>query len=217
MHKQHWRELVGAGLIAVGCFAGAVALSPHGIGADPVGSAEPVRSKAVRDPQSAVVDSVRPIAEELARFRAGLGRPAPRELAGGARSRDGLVQAFMQALEQQDTARLAAMAMDAAEFAWFYYPYTIYTHPPYTQAPGMVWMLTTQNGQKGLARLLRRYGGRPLDNRGYRCGRVEPQDLNRLHLECGVLIGPDQAPARLFGTIIERNGRFKFVSYANGL
>jgi len=164
-----------------------------------------------------VVDSVRPVDEDLRRFRAQLGRPAPRELEGAEPARDQLVRAFVRALERRDTARLAAMAMNAAEFAYFYYPYTIYTHPPYTQAPGLVWLLTEQNGRKGLVRLLRRFQESRMDYRGYRCGRVEPQDLNLLHLDCGLLIGNDTVPARLFGTIIERNGRFKFVSYSNGL
>jgi hypothetical protein len=110
-----------------------------------------------------------------------------------------------------------AMAMNAAEFAYFYYPYTVYTHPPYTQPPGLVWLLTEQNGRKGLVRLLRRFQDGRMDFRGYHCGRVEPQDLNLLHSGCGLLIGGDTVPARLFGTIIERSGRFKFVSYSNGL
>lgn len=49
------------------------------------------------------------------------------------------------------------------------------------------------------------------------CGTVEPQDLNVLHGDCGVRFDGDTLPRSLFGTVIERRGRFKFVSYANGL
>lgn len=173
-------------------------------------------SAGIRDDiPGAVVDSARPMEEDLQRFRASLGGEAPRELEGAPRSRDALVRAFVRALEREDTAALAGLVIDAAEFAWFYYPFTVYTHPPYSQPPGMVWLVTEQNSRKGLGRLLRSLGGRPLDFQGYRCARSEPQDVNLLHLDCGLLSGRDTTPVRLFGTILERHGRFKFVSYAN--
>jgi hypothetical protein len=162
-----------------------------------------------------VVDSARSMEEELTRFRASLGRRGPRQLERAAHSRDALVRSFVRALEREDTTALASLVIDAAEFAWFYYPFTVYTHPPYSQPPGMLWLVTEQNSRKGLGRLLRTLGGRPLDIQGYRCARSEPQDVNLLHLDCGVLFGSDTVPVRLFGTILERDGRFKFVSYAN--
>lgn len=164
-----------------------------------------------------VVDSVRPIEEELARFRHEVGGGEVRELDSDVRSRDELIAAFTRALEQRDPAALQRLLLTPAEFAWLYYPHTVYTHPPYRQAPGMVWLLTSQNTHKGMSRLLERYGGRRLEGTGYRCGRTEPQDLNVLHLDCGVLLPGDTTPRALFGSVIERNGRFKFVSYANGL
>lgn len=166
---------------------------------------------------AATVDSIRPIAEELAHFRAGVGaRREVRALRGGARSRDELVARFSRALAAHDTAALAGLQLDAGEFAWLYYPYTVYTHAPYRQAPGVVWLLTTQNSEKGLRRLLERYGGRD-PGHDYECGTREPQDLNVLHGACVVRLAGDSARRRLFGTIMERDGRFKLVSYANEL
>jgi hypothetical protein len=217
-HLQYGTMLAAAALAAAAWFAcgqhlkGSQAATPAG----PVQAAAPGAAiGTLNDPPTAVVDSARPVEEELRRFRAALGVAAPRELAGAPRSRAALVRSFVRALERKDTATLASLVIDAAEFAWFYYPFTVYTHPPYTQPPGMVWLVTEQNSRKGLGRLVRSLGGRPLDLRGYRCGRSEPQDVNLLHLECGVLLGRDPAPVRLFGTILERQGRFKFVSYAN--
>jgi hypothetical protein len=162
-----------------------------------------------------VVDSARPAEVELARFRESLVRP--RRLEGGTRSLEALVHDFARAVATRDTARLRELHITAAEFAWFYYPYTVYTHPPYEQAPGLVWLLTTRNSQKGSNRLLRRFPGRDLRVLAIRCAEVVPQDINTLHGACTVELEGAAAPQLLFGTIIEREGRFKFVSYANGL
>jgi hypothetical protein len=162
-----------------------------------------------------VADSARSIEAELASFRQGLRRP-PR-LEGGARSREALAKAFVRALAQRDTVALRELHLTRAEFAHFYYPYTIYTHPPYQQAPGLVWLLTTQNSQKGITRALRRFGGRRLEYRDHACADREPQDLNTLHRGCVLRLAGDPQSRSLFGTILERDGRFKFVSYANGL
>jgi hypothetical protein len=170
---------------------------------------------AMADAPRVVVDSARPAEAELARFRESL--EPPRRLEGGARSLEALVHDFAQAVGTRDTARLRELHITAAEFAWFYYPYTVYTHPPYEQAPGLVWLLTTRNSQKGSNRLLRRFPGRDLRVLAIRCAEAVPQDINTLHGACTVELEGAAAPQRLFGTILEREGRFKFVSYANGL
>jgi hypothetical protein len=40
---------------------------------------------------------------------------------------------------------------------------------------------------------------------------------NRLHERCEVRVNAAGTPTRLFGTILERDGRFKFLGYANPL
>lgn len=178
----------------------------------------PDRRTAAAAAEAAItVDSIRPIEVELARFRESVGGREVRALRGGAPSRDELVARFSQGLAAHDTAALSALLLDAQEFAWLYYPYTVYTHPPYQQAPGMVWLLTVQNSEKGLRRALERFGGREPDGTRYSCATTEPQDLNVLHGDCAVRLAGDTTDRRLFGTIIERAGHFKFVSYANGL
>lgn len=181
--------------------------------ADEAPAAEPA-PQAISVAPLLVVDSARPAEVELARFRASLVRP--RRLEGGGRSLEALVHDFARAVATRDTARLRELHITAAEFAWFYYPYTVYTHPPYEQAPGLVWLLTTQNSQKGSNRLLRRFPGGGLRVLGIRCAEVVPQDINTLHGACTVQLQGTAAPQRLFGTILEREGRFKFVSYASG-
>ncbi len=165
-----------------------------------------------------VVDSILPIEEELRRFRAGLG-DAPRGLVNGASSRDALVASFLGALQAADTAALARLTISRAEFAYLVYPSSQYLEGPYRQAPGLVWMRHSGTSNVGLARLLSRMGGSPVRHAEHRC--TEPATLegpNRIWEECTIRIrqsASDTTWRRLFGGIIEREGRFKILSYAN--
>jgi len=198
---------------------GAAACADARTGDVPDDDAETARAAAERTPTH--VDSILPIEEELRRFRATLDE-RPGSLGGrAATDRDRLVLDFIEAVERQDTAALAGALLTRAEFAYLYYPYTKFTSPPWEMPPALVWFQITQNGGKGLARLLRTYAGRDLGYRGYRC---EPQPRvegpNRLWEGCTVeLKGEDGVVVtkRLFGTILDRDGRFKFVSCANDL
>lgn len=166
---------------------------------------------------AAYVDSARTIAEDLQRFREGL-EPVD-ALGGGAASRDALVRGFVEAVESQDTAAAIRMVMDRREFAYLYYPHTPLVAPPQEMSPQLAWFLMLQNSEKGITRVFRRLGGRPLGYRGHACD-PEPdvQGPNRLWKRCMVrriTEEGDTASLALFGGILERDGRFKFVSYAN--
>lgn len=162
-----------------------------------------------------VVDSILPIAEEVRRFRAEHGVTSGANLQGGKTSRDELVQAFIRALERRDATSLREMSIDAAEFIAFYYPASIYAQEPYRQSPAFVWFQFQQHSQQGITRVLNRFGGRPTGFDGYECGSgARIQGENRLWENCLVRWQHDP-PTRLFGSIIERGGLFKFVSYTN--
>jgi hypothetical protein len=166
-----------------------------------------------------VVDSVLPTAEALRRFRVGLPR-APASLRNAARSRAALVRRFAEAVTRADSAELRAMALDRAEFAYLVYPESPYVRPPYAQAPGVVWMMLQQGSASGLRRHLRdraeRGDWRPL---AHHCdARATVEGANRLWRNCRVQLvraSGNTTWARLFGVIVEREGRFKFASYAN--
>jgi hypothetical protein len=165
-----------------------------------------------------IVDSIFPIWEEVRRFRAVLG-PEPPGLSGGARSRDALVDRFVAAVIAADTSAFAEMLLSRDEFGWLYYPYTRFTSPPYELPPALVWFQIENGSSSGLGRLLRRVAGRPLNAFGHHCP-TEPlvEGPNRLWEGCTVRVDPpngDRADAHYFGTIIERGGVFKFVSYTN--
>jgi hypothetical protein len=165
------------------------------------------------------VDSILPIEEEIRRFKERVGRAAA-ELEGGTDSRDALVAMFVSAVERADTATLARMSLDPAEFIDLYYPHTMYTHKPYELSPSILWLLMTQNSEKGLVRLIRRYGGQSFGFEGYRCD-AEPkiEGPNRIWDGCVLdrRVDGKVETQRFFGSIIERDGRFAFVSYANDL
>lgn len=167
-------------------------------------------------PAGTVVDSIFPPEEEMRRFRVGLGEP--QGLSGGERSREALVRAFVRAVERSDTAAVRRMIVSRAEFAWLYYPSTEFTHPPRQMSPALLWFMMTQDSEKGIGRLLDRRGGSRLGYVSTHCDaqpRVEGR--NRLWDHCRVTLrnGGTTKTERLFSTLIERDGRFKFLSYKN--
>jgi hypothetical protein len=199
--------LSAATVIAVGCEKASV------------GSAQMTEAAQSQKHRSVHVDSALPIEEEIRRFKATVGRSVT-ELEGSTDSRDALIATFVSALERADTTTLVRMALDAAEFIDLYYPHTMYTQPPYELSPPILWMLITGNSEKGLVRVLRRYAGQPFGFEAYRCD-PEPktEGPNRIWDGCVLerRIDTGVETYRMFGSIIERDGRFAFVSYANDL
>lgn len=155
----------------------------------------------------------------LARFRQGLTNP--HRLEGGASSRDELVRSYVYALERRDTTALLGLVITRAEFAYLYYETSPQASPPYDLAPGLFWFILQQHSRKGLLRALEDRGGRPLGYLGYRCEEAPSRHGgNAVWGPCLVrraqAVG-DTVKERLFGPIVERDGRFKFLSYANKL
>jgi hypothetical protein len=178
--------------------------------------ADDATNDSVTQPLSGVVDSIFPIEEEIRRFRVGL--PEVNALAGGASSRDQLVDRFLHAIEQADSAALTPLALTRPEFGWLYYPHTMYTRRPYELSPALVWFQMQNSTSSSLTRVFRSLAGRPLHATGYRC-EEEPkrEGPNVVWSECRVTLDPpggEAANVRLFGSIVERDGVFKFVSYA---
>jgi hypothetical protein len=166
-----------------------------------------------------VVDSILPVEEELRRFRIAIGGDSVSGLDNAAPSRDSLVKGFIAALARSDTTALQKMLLNAREFAWLVYPESPYTRPPYSQSPALVWGQIQNPGASGYTRLVRRLGGKPLRYDGYTCSpKPDRQGKNVIWTQCTVRVAePGEGPRnrRLFGSIIERNGRFKLVSFAN--
>lgn len=168
------------------------------------------------DAQPTVVDSVVPREIALARFREGL--PEVPSLGGGASSRDALIRQFVAALAAGDTATLRSLVMTRAEFAWLLYPTSSQSLPPYDLSPSLYWFLIEGRTRQGLAALLdERSGARPRFA-GFICdARTTREGANTIHGPCTVArldARGDTIHERLFGLILERGGRFKFISLA---
>jgi hypothetical protein len=209
------RTLVWVSLVAAGCSGS----GPDGGEDAGLDAADPSVAADV-PPPGTIVDSILPIEEEIRRFRATLSE-APDRLEGGAASRDELVNRFVAAVEAADTLALRDLLVTRAEFAYLYYPHTMYTRPPYELSPALLWFQIETGTNTGLSRMMEAFAGRPLEWTGYRCApdpRTEGD--NRVWADCRVLLAPregEPAEAALFGSILERNGVFKFVSYSNEL
>lgn len=171
----------------------------------------------VRSRPGYVIDSILPVEEDIRRFQATLG-PRPPGFRHGAATRRELVSAFVRALEQNDTTALVQLVVDRAEFGYLIYPTSPNASPPYRQSPELVWLSRSASTEKGLARLLDRFGGRPTSYSGYVCtGESEQHGPNTMWSGCAVTRGSDGAPLKMFGPIVRHDGVYKFLSLTNGL
>lgn len=166
-----------------------------------------------------VIDSVRPVEEELRRFREAIGGQPARELKKGSPSREALVRRLVLAVVARDTADLRAMSLTAREFADLVYPSSRFTRPPYRQSPELAWMLVMNPSASGFSRLIARRGGQPFEYEGHTCNpEPERQGRNTFWSECQLRLrnaAGETTTQRWFGSIIERDGLFKIVSFSN--
>ena len=163
-----------------------------------------------------IVDSAMTPEESLRRFKQGLTEPTA--LVGGYRTREALVRAFFRAVETSDTTALRRMLVTPAEFAWYYYPNAPVSQVPYELPAALAWFQIQGESNKGITKLFNDWGGKPLGYVSHTCTPRE-EGPNRIHAYCveSVRLKGEPGQAKLFGLILEVNGDFKFLSYANAL
>jgi hypothetical protein len=198
---------------------GLVALSACNPGPTPAAAERRAEAPPAPEAHPTHVDSFIPRDEALRRFRRGLA--SVEGLKHGLPSRDALVQAFVRALERRDSTALGRLALSKAEFAYLFYPSSPQGLPPYDLNPDLMWFMLSLQSDKGVRRALTERGGRPLHAAGFRCdGKPSGQGENTVWGPCvlrRVTAQGDTIEERLFGPILDRRGRYKFVSYANKL
>jgi hypothetical protein len=142
----------------------------------------------------------------------------PTRLEPASASRDALVRGFVRAIEASDTAFFRDHVMNRGEFAYFFYPESEFTRPPRELPADFVWFYMQQDSEKGIGRALARHGGEPLGYTGYACA-PQPRVMGRNRLWEGCVlrrvVDGQTVEERWFGSIVERDGRFKFVSFVN--
>lgn len=113
------------------------------------------------------------------------------------------------------------MHITRAEYAFLYFPRSTMMHAPYDLPPDVAWLLLSAESAKGVTSVLRRFGGQRLELRGVRCGSPPLREgPNVVWRDCIVRYrgeGDTERERPLFAAIIERGGRFKFMSYATTL
>ena len=179
-----------------------------------------IQGDSARRASSPAADSILPMATMIARFQGEL--PAVASLdADAPRSVEELVARFVEAVADSSTEALAALTVSRAEFAHLYFPTSVHARSPYAQPPAVNWLLLEQNSLKGRARLLRRFGGTRLRVETHHCAQAPLiQGANRIHESCTLRLRAEDGPTaevRLFGSIMERDGRFKLLSLSNRL
>lgn len=200
--------------------AGALAFSACG-GKDAAASPADSQAAHIREVVAAggVVDSILPISEQLRRFRADLA-DHPDTLRHASSSLDVLARRWGKAVATRDSTALNEMTLDRAEFAWIYYPGSKLSKPPYEAPPQLLWGQILANSDEGARHVITRFGGKQFVVESVTC--PAPSDTTEASVvrsECRVKVKTASGTLedRLFGSIIEHQGRFKFLSYSNGL
>jgi len=175
-------------------------------------SRAPLGDSALRATPGYVVDSILPPEEALRRFRTGLDSVTTLD---GAPSREDLVRRFFAALDRRDARALRALAITKSEFAWVAYPGSRLSHPPYYQPPEIAWMLLQNSSSTGFGRLLERVAGGQMQFSSFTCDAAEVDGRVVLYRNCQVRVSAagEFANRKLFGTIVEHAGRFKFLGF----
>ncbi len=161
-----------------------------------------------------VVDSAIEPEKRLWRFRATVAE-RPDSLRHASPSLERLVDRWAAAIARSDTVALNAMILDRAEFAWLFYADTRLAKPPYEMPPAVLWEQMLGNSNEGARTALATFGGRSLTVRSIRCpAPADTEGSNIVQQSCVVRLtsGRDTVPeGRWFGSVIERDGRFKFL------
>lgn len=157
--------------------------------------------------------------EELTAFTAGLDE-RPARLGGGASSLEGLAERFVRTIQERDTASVRSIHISRAEFAYLVYPTHPQAQPPYSLPPAVMWMMMEAASAKAVQKAFSLLGEQKAQVEDVACEDVLAQGQNRFHSGCVALarVSPGREALRFpLGLIVERDGQFKFVSYAGRL
>ena len=166
-----------------------------------------------------VIDSGLPMPDLIARFQAS-GGVRPEALAGGAHDLEPLVRRYVSALANGDTTALRSMSVSRAEYAHLVFPGSMLARPPYELNPEVAWLMQSLESEKGVRRALAFVQSRGAAYAGFDCPAAIVNGVHRIWRGCEVIVrhaGGSTTATRLFGEIIEVEGHYKFLSYANPL
>jgi hypothetical protein len=180
------------------------------------GTLIPSQDSLVKSP-GYVVDSVFPPEEMLRRFQQESGVPVT-ALSGGERSIEALLDKYWSLLVAGDTLAMTPLVASQREFAYLYFPESreLTDGVP----PAISWLMLTSNGGRGLTRALREAAASDPVSRGTVCQPLELRaGRSRIVGPCGVVRTRAGQPDTLWFVkhVIERDGTYKLMSFANEL
>lgn len=153
-------------------------------------------------------------------------RPYPNELPDSVKSRvlsnsfktqGELFDNLLEALERKDTAALAGMMITEKEFKeWLWWEFPA-SRPETNISPEFAWDNHARNSSKGLRLALRDYGGKKLVYVSHRFEEGEDKyQTFIIHAKTRVVVADStgkEQELKVFGSVLEMNGRYKLLSY----
>jgi hypothetical protein len=138
-------------------------------------------------------------------------------LTGGASSSLDLARAVVEALERADVPTLQALALNEEEFRNHVWPELPAARPERNLPFSFVWGDLHQKSEASLDRIIASVRGRRLDVVDVRSlGATTRYDTYLVHRQTQLTVRDDDGKlqqVRLFGSILEKDGRFKVFSY----
>jgi hypothetical protein len=136
---------------------------------------------------------------------------------GAATSLDELLRTVERALADRDTTRLLDLMVSADEYRTIIYPALPAAHPPIGASFESIWVTHYPDAWRGLKRVLGRYGGRDVRILAVRFEAADQDHRNFILHETSVVDievdGRREHGQRLFGSVVDVNGRWKILSY----
>ncbi|HKY22179.1 MAG TPA: hypothetical protein VJM31_13275 [Vicinamibacterales bacterium] len=143
------------------------------------------------------------------------GRPSP--VAHSHDSPEALARAVLTAIEKQDLHALNELALNEQEFREHAWPELPAARPERNLPFSYVWGDLHQKSNVMLRATLAKHGGKKYDLRSIRfSGETTEYPSYRVHRESELTVRNDEGKeeqVRLFGSVIEKDNRFKVFSY----
>ena len=144
------------------------------------------------------------------------GRPSP-QLAQTFDSAEAAARAVLEALAARDIGTLAHLAVTEHEFREIIWPELPSSRPEINLPVAYAWGTLAQNSQGSLASTLAAHGGRRYTLVTLRVtGRSTRYDTFTVHRDVALDVTDDagvRRQVRVFGSLLERNGRWKVFSF----
>ena len=145
-----------------------------------------------------------------------MGVGSSRPLPNSHESPEVLARAVLTAIERRDADALRALALNKEEFEQHVWPELPAARPERNLSVNFVWGDLNQKSSVTLRDTLAAQGGKKYEFRSIRFLRDDAPDSYRVHRESELTVKDTdgtERQLRVFGSVIEKSGRYKVFSY----